>query len=188
MNAVTDFIFLSSKITVDADCSHEIKTCLLLGRKAITHLKKQRHHSANKGPYSQSYDFSTSHVQMWELNHKEGWGQRIDAFKLWCWKRLENPLGCREMKPLSPKESQPWIFIGRTDAEAPILWPPDMKTQLIGKASDAEEDWSQKEKGQQRVRCITDSMDVILSKLRDSEGQRSLVCYRPWDHEESDMT
>ena len=167
MNAVTDFIFLSSKSTVHADCSHEIKTCLLLVRKAITQLKKQRHHSANKGPYSQSYDFSTSHVQMWELNHKEGRGQRIDAFKLWCWKRLENPLDCREMIPVNPKESQPWIFIGRTDAEAPILWSPDVKSQLIGKDPDAGKDWRQ-EKEWQRPRWlngITDSVDLILSKF-----------------------
>ena len=119
---------------------------------------------------------------MWELDHEEGWRQRIDAFKLQCWRRLESPLDCREMKLVNPKESQPWIFIGRTDAEAPILWPLDMKSQLIGKASDAGEDWRQKEKGWQRVRWITDSLDVNLSKLQDSEGQRSLVCYRPWDH------
>ena len=160
----------------------KLKDALLLGRKAMTDLKKQRHHSANKGPYRQSCDFSSSHVWMWELDHEEGWRQRIDAFKLQCWRRLESPLDCREMKLVNPIESQPWIFIGQTDAEAPILWPLDMKSQLTGKASDAGEDWRQKEKGWQRVRCITDSLDVNLSKLQDSEGQRSLVYYRPWDH------
>ena len=74
---VRDFIFLGSKITADGDCSHEIKRCLLLGRKAMTNLdsvlKKQRHYFANKGPYSQSYGFSSSHVWMWELDHKESW-------------------------------------------------------------------------------------------------------------------
>ena len=85
-------ISLSSKITVDGNCTHEIKRCLLLGRKAITNLdsniKKQRHCFANKGPSSQSYGFSSSHVWMWELDYKESWGQRTDAFELWCWRRL----------------------------------------------------------------------------------------------------
>ena len=77
VETVTDFILLGSKITVDGDCSHEIKRCLLLGRKAMTKpdksIKRQRHHSADKGPYSQSYGFSSSHEWMWELDHKEGW-------------------------------------------------------------------------------------------------------------------
>ena len=76
VEAVTDFIILGSKITVDGDCSHEIKRRLLLGRKAMTNLdsilKSKRHHFADKGPYSQSYGFPISHVRMWELNHKEG--------------------------------------------------------------------------------------------------------------------
>ena len=88
------------------------------------HIKKQRHHFANKGSYSQSYVFSSSHVQMWELDHKEGW-----VPKKWCFpfalleKILESPLDCKEIKPVNPKGTQPWIFIGRTDseAEAPIF-------------------------------------------------------------------
>ena len=84
--------YLGSKITTDGDYSHKNKRCLLLGRKAMTNLdsvfKKQRHHFANKHPYSQSYGFSSSHVQMWELDHKEGWAPRIDAFELWCWRRF----------------------------------------------------------------------------------------------------
>ena len=75
MEAVTDFIFLGSKITADGNCSPEIKRRLLLGRKAMTNLdsiKKQRNHFANKGLHSQSYSFSSSHVQMWEMDHKEG--------------------------------------------------------------------------------------------------------------------
>ena len=83
VETVTGFIFLGSKITVDSDCSHEIKRRLFLGRKAMTNLdsviKKQRHHFANKGPYSQSYGFSSRHVWMWELDQKEGWG-----LKNWC--------------------------------------------------------------------------------------------------------
>ena len=111
------------------------------------HVKKQRHHFANKGPYSQSYGFSSSHVQMWELNHKEGW-----ALKNWCFqivvleKTLESPWDCKEIKPVSPKGNQPWIFIGRTYAEALILWPPDGKSRLIGKDPDTGKDWGQEEK------------------------------------------
>ena len=75
--------------------------------------------------------------------------QRVDAFELWCWRRLESPLDCREIEPVNPKENQSWIFIGRTDAEAetPILWLPDAKNGLIGKDPDAGKDWRQEEKG-----------------------------------------
>ena len=103
VEAVADFIFLGSKITADGDSSHEIKRHLLFGRKAMTNLDsilKNRHHFANKGPYSQSDSFSSSQVQMWELDHKEGW-----ALKNWCFqvvvleKTLESPLGCKKIKP-----------------------------------------------------------------------------------------
>ena len=115
------------------------------------HIKKQRHHFANKGPYSQSYGFSSSHVWMWGLDHKEGW-----ALKNWCFKTmvlkktLESPLGCREVKPVSPKGNQSWIFIGRTDAEAPILCLPDAESPVFGKDPDAEKDWRQKREGDSR--------------------------------------
>ena len=100
------------------------------------HIKKQRHQFANKGPDSQSYGFPSSYVQMRELNHKEGW-----ALKNWCFwivvleKTLESPLDCKEFQPVYPKGDQPWVFIGRTDAEAEtqILWPPYVKSWLIGK-------------------------------------------------------
>ena len=90
VEAVKDFLFLGSKITVDGDCSHEIKRCLLLKKsygKYRQHTRKQRHHFADKGPYSQSYEFPSSHVWIWELDHKKGLSWRIDAFKLWCWRR-----------------------------------------------------------------------------------------------------
>ena len=98
-----------------------------------------------KGLYNQSCDFSSSHIWMWELDHKEGWAQ-----KNWCFwtivleKTLESPLGCKEIKSLNPKRNQPWIFIGRTDveAEATVRWP--FKSQLIGKDPDARKDWGQK--------------------------------------------
>ena len=116
------------------------------------HIKKQRYYFADKRPSSQSCGFSSSHVWIWELDHKAE-HQRIHAF--W-WmsvvvleKTLESPMGCKEIKPVNPKESQSWIFIGRTDAEAeaPILWPPDAKSQLTRKHPDAGRDIRQEEKG-----------------------------------------
>ena len=134
METVTDFIFLGSKITADGDCSHEMKWHLLLGRKTMTNLDsilKSRHYFANKCPSSQSYGFfSSSHVWMWELDHKEGWMP-----KNWCFqtvvleKTLENPLDCKEIQPVHPEETPSWIIIGRTDTEdeRPILWLPGVK-------------------------------------------------------------
>ena len=105
------------------------------------HIKKQRYYYfPNKGPYSQSYSFSSSHVWMWELN--------------WCFwtvvlEALESPLYCKEIKPVNPKGNQSWILIGRTDtdAEAPIFWPPDVNNWLIWKDPDTGKDWRQEEKG-----------------------------------------
>ena len=112
------------------------------------HIKKQRYYCANKSLSSQSYGFSSSHVWMWELDHKEDWVLKNWCFELWCWRRLESPLDCKEMKPVHPKGNQSWIFIGRTDAEveAPILWPPDSKTWLLRKDPDTGKDWRQEEK------------------------------------------
>ena len=148
---VTDFIFLGSKITADGDCRREIKRCLLLERndQHRQDIKKQRHYRADKGPYSQSYGFSSSHEWMWELDHKEGW-----VLKNWCFwavvlgKTLESSLNCK-IKPVNSKGNQSWIFIGRTgaEAEAPILWPPDAKSWVIGKDPDGGKDWRQEEKG-----------------------------------------
>ena len=112
------------------------------------HIKKQKHYFANKGPYSQSYGFSSSHAWMWELDYKESW-----APKNWCFwavvfeKTLESPLDCKEIQPVTPKGNQSWIFIGRTDAEAPIHWPPDVKNWLIWKDSDAGKNWRQEGNG-----------------------------------------
>ena len=113
-------------------------------------IKNQRHYFANKDPSSQSYGFSSSHVQMWGLDHKEGW-----APKNWCFwtvlleKTLDSPLDWKEIKLVNPKGNQSWIFTGRTDAEAetPIFWPPDAKGWLIRKDPDAGKDWRQEEKG-----------------------------------------
>ena len=138
------------------------------------HIKKQRHHFSDKVPYNQSMVFSVdvSGYESWTIKKPES--QRIDAFKLWCW-RLESSLDCTEIKLVNPKENQSWIFIGRTDAEAeiPILWPPDVKSQLIRKDPDAGKDWRQEERGWHRVRWldnITKSMDMNLSKLGEGDG------------------
>ena len=135
--------------------------------------KNQRHYFANKSLFSQSYGFFSSHVWMWELDHKEGW-----VPKNWCFwtmvleKIFESPLDSKEIKSINPKGHRPWIFIGKTDAEieAQILWPPVAKSRLIGKNPDAEKNLEQEEKGWQRMRWldgITDTMDMSLSKLRE---------------------
>ena len=132
---VRNFIFLGSKITADGDCTHEIKKCLLLGRKTVTNLDSLLK-SRDKGPYSQSYGFSNSHVWLWELDHKEGWAPKNWFFRTVILEKThENPLGYKEIKPVNPKGNQPWIFIGRTDVETetPILWPPNVKNWLIRK-------------------------------------------------------
>ena len=118
-------------------------TCSLIESyyKSRQYIKKQRHHFANKGLYTQTYGFSSSDVQMWGLDHKEDW-----ALKSWCFqtvvleKILKSALDSKEIKSVSSKGNQPWVFTGRTDAEALILWPPDARSQLIGKDLDFGED------------------------------------------------
>ena len=142
------------KITADRDCSHEMKRGLLLGRKVMTNLgsllKSRNITFVNKGPSSQGYGFSSSHVWIWELDYKESW-----ALKNWCsWtvvleKTLESPLNCKEIQPVHPKGDQSLVFIGRTavEAETLILGSPDVKSWLIWKDPDAGKDWGQEEKG-----------------------------------------
>ena len=157
------------------------------------HIKKQRHYFANKGPSSQSYGFSSSHLWMWELDHKESW-----APKNWCLltvvleKTLESLLDCKEIQAVHPKGNQSWIFIGRTDAEAPILWAPNAKNWLLRKDPDAEKDWRQEEKG-----TIEDAMfgwhhwlhgHEFEQALGIGDGPGSLVCCSAWGREVSEMT
>ena len=149
VEAVPDFIFLCSSITADGDCSHEIKKTLAPWKKSYNkprqHVKKQRLYFANKGPPSQSYDFSSSHVWMWDLDHKEGRAPKNCCFWIVVMeKTLESPLDNKKIKPINPKGNQPWIFFGRPDAE---IWPPDMKKWLTGKDPDAGKDWRQDEMG-----------------------------------------
>ena len=145
-----------------------------------------------KGLYRQSYGRLSSHVQMWELDHKEGW-----VPKNWCFqivvleKILESSLDWKEIKLVNLKRNQPWIFTGRTDAEAPILWPPYMKSRLIGKDPDAGKDWRQEEKGVTEDEMVGwpywlkgHEFDQIL---RDGEGQGSLGCWSLWSGKELDM-
>ena len=170
------FIFGGSKITADGDCRHEIKRRLLLGRKVMTNpdsILKNRRYFVNKGPSSQGCGFSSGHVWMWELGYKESW-----APKSWCFwtvvleKTLESPLDCKEIQPVYPKGDQSWVFIARTDVEAetPILWPPDVKSWLIWKDSDAGKDWGRRRRAWKRLRWlngITDSRDMGLGELRE---------------------
>ena len=111
--------------------------------------------------------------ESWTLKKAECW--RIDVFELWCWRRLESPLACKEFQPVHSEGDQPWGFFGRNDAKAkaPVLWPPHAKSWLIGKDSDAGRDWGQRRRGRQRMRWlddITDLMDVSLSELPDEQG------------------
>ena len=131
-----------------------IESRLFLGRIALSNLdsvlKSRGHHFANRGLYSQSYDFSSSLVWMWELDHKEGWALKNSCFWTVMLKEtLESHLDNKEIQPVHPKGNQPWIFTGRTDAEAeaPVLWPPDAKGWLIGKDPDTGENWGQEEMG-----------------------------------------
>ena len=163
---------------------------LLLGEKSYDqprqHIKKQRHYFAYKSLSNQT-GFPSSHVWMWELDYTESW-----ALKNWHFrtvvleKTLESPSDCKEIKPINLEGNQSWIFIGRTDTEAetPILWPPDVKNCLIGKAPDAGKVWRQEEKG------MTDDEMVgwhprldgheFEQALGVDDGQESLACYSSW--------
>ena len=148
----------------------------------------------NKGPFSQSYGFSSSHVWMWELDRREGWVLKTSCF----WtvvleKTLESLLYGKEIKRVNPEGNQSWIFIRRTDTEneAPIFWLPDEKSRLIRKDPEAGKDWRREEKGR-----IKDEMAGWHHRLKGhefeqalgDEGQGSLACCSPWDCNESDMT
>ena len=158
-------------------------------------IKKQRHYFADKGLSSQSYCFSSSHVWMWELDHKDSL-----ASKNWCFwtmvleKTLQSPLDCKEIKPVHPKGNQSWIFIGKTDTEAEtlVLWPPNVKNWLTGKDPDGGKDWRQEEKGPTEDEIVGWHHPLDGQEFEQVpgivDGQGSLVCYSPWGHKELDMT
>ena len=142
---------------------------------------------------SQTWLSNWTELYGWELDHKQGW-----VPKNWCFwtvvseKTLENPFDCKEIKLVNPKENQSWIFIGRTDAEpeAPILWPPDLKSWLTGKDPNAGEDWRQ-EKGKTEDEMVGWHHWLNGHELEqapeDGEGQGSLACCSPRVCKESDM-
>ena len=156
---------------------------------------KPRHHSADRGPYSQDYGLPSGHAWLRELDCKVGgvpknW--RLQTVELE--KTCETPFVSKEIKPVHLKENQPWILIGRTDteAEAPVFWSPDANSQFIEKVPDAGKDWGQKDK-----RELEDEMarwhhwcngHEFGQTLADSEGQGSLVCCNPWGHKKLDTT
>ena len=173
-----------------------MKRGLLSGGKDMKNLEsilKSRHHLADKGPSSQSYGFSSSHVWMWELDQKEGWELKHQCFQtVVLEKTLESPLDIKEIKPVNPKGNQSWIFIGRTDAEARTRWPPDVKSQLIRKDSDTGKDWRQEDK-----RTTENEMagwhhwlnaHELEQTLGDNEGQGGVACYSPRSHKKLDTT
>ena len=157
-------------------------------------IKKQRHHFADKGPYSQGYGLSSSHMWMWELDHKDGWAVKNCCLQIVVLEKTpESTLDSKEIKPVNPKGNQPWTLTGRNDAEAeaPVHWPPDVKNQLIRKDPDAGKDWRQKEK-----RATDDGMVGwhhrlkgydLEQTLRDGEGHGGLECCSPWGRKEWDM-
>ena len=160
------------------------------------HIQKQRHYFANKGPSSQSYGFSNSHIQMWELDNKKTWA--LKNWRVWTVvleKTLESPLDCKEIQPVHPKGNQSriligyldildnwiywinWIFIGRTDAEAEasIFWPPYVKSQLTGKDPEAGKDWRQ-EKGRTEDEMVGWHHQLNGHESEQTPGNRGAWC------------
>ena len=149
-------------------------------------------HFQSGDKHKTSYGFSSGHVWMWEMYHKESW-----VPKNWCFwaavleKTLESPLECKEIKSVNPKGNQSWIFIGSTDAEAeaPILWPPDAKNWLMRKDLDARKDWRQEEKGTTKDEKVGRHHRLdgheFEQTLGDGEGQGSLAYCSPWGCKES---
>ena len=196
METMTDFIFLGSKITADGNCSHKIKRLLLFGRKRKydkprQHIKKQRHHFADKDPSSQSYGFSSNHVWMWELDYKESW-----VPKNWCsWivleKTLESPLDCKEIKPVNPEYSLEGLMLklklqyrgqfcqsigeGLTHWKRPWYW----ERLKAGEGDD---------RGWDGWMASPINGHEFEQAPEAGDGQGSLAWCSSWGHKESDMT
>ena len=189
-------IFLGSKITADGHCSHEIKRCLLLGRKPMANpesILKSRDITLLTNVHMVKAMFFPTF--MWQLDRKEGW-----SLKNWCFhsevleKTLESPLDCKEIKPVNPKGNQPWIFIGITGAEteAPTLWPSDVKSQFIGNNAEAGKDWRQEEKWATENEMVgwyrSLNEHEFEHTLGESESQGRLACCRSWGCKELNTT
>ena len=198
METVRYFIFLGSKMMADGDWSHEIKRRLVLGRKAMTNLDsilKSRDITLPTKVHIVKVQFSSSHVWMWELDHKKSW-----VPKNWCFwtvmleKTLEIPLDCKEVQPVHPEGDQSWGFFGRNDAKAetPVLWPPHVKSWLIGKDPDVGKGWRQEEKGTTEDEIVGQPHRLnghgFEQALEVGDGQGSLACCSPQGHKESDTT
>ena len=197
METVRHFNILGSKITEDGDCSHKIKRCLVLGRKAMTNLaetlKSRDITLPTKVHLVKAMVFSSRHVWMWELDYNESW-----ASKNWCFwtvvleKTLESPLDCKEIRPVNPKGNQPLVFIGRTDAEAPIFWSFNVKSRLIRKDPDAGKDLRQEGKGttEDEMAGWHHGLDGCKFEWTPGvgDGQGGLACCSLWGRKESDTT
>ena len=190
--------FFWLKIIADGDCSHEIKRHLLFGRKTMTNLDsilKSRDITLPTKGHLKSYDFSRSHVWMWELDYKESWALKNQCFwTVLLEKTLESPLDWKEVHPVHPKGNKSWISIGRTDAEAetPILWPLDVKNWLIEKDPDAGKDWRQEGKRMPEDKMVGWHHQLDGHGFKQApevgDGQKSLLCCRPWGRKDSVVT
>ena len=189
VETVTDrFYFLGLKITADGDWIHKIKKCLLLGRKPMTNLDSILKSSRDITSLTKVHRVKVMvfpivmyGYESWTI--KKAKSRRFDAFELWSWRRfLRVPWTARRSNQSIPKGNQYWIFIGRTDAEAeaPILWPPDVKSWLIGKDPDAEKDWGREEKGETKDEIVGWHHQLDGLELEQTPGdnvrQGSLAC------------
>ena len=196
---VTDFLFLGSKITVDGDCSHEIRRWLLLGRKAMTNLNSvllvSRDVTLPTKVHIVKAIGTSGHVQLWKLDSKEGRMPKNRCLRTAVLEKTpESNLDSKDIRPVNLKGNQVWILVGKTDAKAetPVFWSSDANSWLIGRVPDAGEDWGQKEK-----RPSEDEVTgwrhwcnghELGQTLRDGEGQGGFMCCSPWGRKDSDMT
>ena len=198
VETVSDFILGGSKIAADGDCSHEIKNCLLLGRKVMTSLdsilKSRDITLPTKVHLVKGMVFPWSCMDMRVGLWRKLSTEELMLLNCGVGEDLESPLDCKEIQPVHSKGDQPWVFFGRNDAKAetPVLWPPHVKSWLIGKDPDAGRDWGQEDKG-----TTEDEMAGWHHQLDGYEfgwtpgvgdGQGGLVCCGSWGCKESDMT